>query len=218
MSRRAALGAPRCQLRLLLAVALTAGTGCPQLLDDEFRAPGATSAGRGGAGGSSDAAPAGGRAGSAGSTGAAGSAGAAAASRCTEPEIAGPGGRCYLWVSASSSWASARSQCRAHGAGWELMSIRSADDTAFLANLITAEAWAGADDGDGTEVWRWVDDATEFWEGGGAGNPIAEAYVNWNANEPNGSGHDCLRVLPSAFWTDLDCSETRTFICEGPAE
>ena len=203
------------------------------MLDDEFRLPAATAGVgpflAGGAAGSSNDPPTAGRAGSggapagtagsAGSGGAAGVAGAPGTSSCRAPEIAGPGGRCYLWVSASALWAAARSQCQAHGAGWDLMSIRNAEDTAFIANFLTAEAWAGGDDTDGTEVWRWVDDATEFWDGGGNGSAIDDAYTHWNPNEPNGGGgHDCLRVLPSAFWADLDCGEPRTFLCEGPAD
>jgi hypothetical protein len=122
-------------------------------------------------------------------------------------------------VTESASWALARSRCQARGAGWDLMSIRSAADSAFLAGWLTAEAWVGADDTDGREIWRWVDDGSEFWEGGGTGSALDSSYVNWNANEPNGGGgHDCMRILPSALWADLDCGDSRTSVCEGPAQ
>lgn len=219
--------------RFLLLTALGAGVGCPQLLDDDFRASTASPAGTAGSGlgGGADgsggtgagAAPAAGASGSAppvpagGSAGSAGAAGASGMPSCSEPAIDGPGGRCYLLVSASASWATARSQCRARGTGWDLMSIRSAEDSTFLANLLTTEVWVGADDTDGNEVWRWVDDGTEFWEGGGAGSVVGDAYLNWNPNEPNGGGgHDCMRVLPTAFWADLDCGDGRASVCAGP--
>jgi hypothetical protein len=248
---------------LLLSALTVAVSGCPQLLDEDFRiasgggsgaggssaagsgdgatggaaratagapsaggssgtgggAPTAGSAGAGGAAGSAGATGFGGASGSAGASGSGGSSGSAGATSCPEGALVGPGDRCYVLVSESTSWATARSGCRARGTGWDLMSIRSATDTAFLSNVLTAEAWVGADDSDGTEIWRWVDDGTEFWEGSGAGTAIGDAYVNWNTDEPNGGGgHDCLRVLPSAAWADLDCGDGRTSVCEGPQE
>jgi hypothetical protein len=237
MSSRAAGIAATHRYRLLLLAALALNAGCPQLLDDDFQShsvhsgSGAGAAGSPAAGGaqgtggaSAGESPAGGASGSAAgaSTGggdSAGSAGVSGDPTCSAPAALGPSGRCYLWESASATWALARSRCQARGAGWDLMSIRSAVDSAFLANWVTAEAWVGADDTEGSELWRWVDDGSEFWEGGSTGSVLNNLYVNWNANEPNGGGgHDCLRILPSALWADLDCGDSRTSVCEGPVD
>jgi hypothetical protein len=238
MSSTAAGSAATHRYRPLLLAALAVNAGCPQLLDDDFQthsmhagssagATGAPAAGgaQGTGGASAGASPVGGASGSAagafagGGAESAGSAGASGTPTCSAPAVAGPSGRCYLWGTESASWALARSRCQARGAGWDLMSIRSAADSAFLASWVTAEAWVGADDSDGSELWRWVDDGSEFWEGGGMGSVLNDLYVNWNANEPNGGGgHDCLRILPGALWADLDCGDSRTSVCEGPAE
>jgi hypothetical protein len=98
------------------------------------------------------------------------------------------------------------------------MSIGSAQESAFLATFLQTEAWVGAEDGD-IQTWRWVDDGTEFWEGDEQGSAIGSAFVNWSSDEPNGSGHDCLRVLPNAaLWADLDCDDGRPAVCEGPPQ
>lgn len=189
----------------------------------------ASSAGASGSAGSSPAVGAGGAgvAGAGGAGGAAGAGGDASApsrgggsggSACTAPESSGPNGRCYLLVSEVTSWGVARSRCRAHAAGWDLTSIRSAAESEFLASILTVEAWVGADDGNGTELWRWVDDGTEFWDGGASGSATGDAYLNWNPTEPNGGGGpECMRILPTAFWADLDCGTGRGSVCAGPA-
>ncbi len=224
----------------MLAVMGFLSAGCPQLLDDDFgpvgdvaavggddTPPGAGGAtggavGRGGAGGSASTAGASGSVGGAARTGvdasAPGSGGGSGGSACTAPEWSGPNGRCYLLVSEVASWDVARSRCRAHAAGWDLTSIRSAAESEFLASILTAEAWVGADDGNGTELWRWVDDGTEFWDGGASGSATGDAYLNWNPTEPNGGGGpECMRILPTASWADLDCGTGRGSVCAGPA-
>jgi hypothetical protein len=47
----------------------------------------------------------------------------------------------------------------------------------------------GAHDRDGTEFSRWADDGSPFWEGAGSVSAMGQAYLNWNASEPNGGGN-----------------------------
>ena len=65
-----------------------------------------------------------------------------------------------------------------------------------------------------------VTDGAEFWLGDGqSGNALNGAFVNWFTDEPNGEdSSDCLRVLASATWADLECEELRPSVCQGPPE
>jgi hypothetical protein len=145
---------------------------------------------------------------------------------CSTSESLGPNGNCYLAVAAPLAWADARSNCRAHGQGWDLAAIRSEATNNFLSELGMAEAWVGASDADEEGTWVWVSEGDAFWSGNGAtGRAVGGAYANWNSDEPNGAGgSDCARVVwtplaaPSPFptWADLECFELRGSLCEGP--
>jgi hypothetical protein len=67
-----------------------------------------------------------------------------------------------------------------------------------------------------------VDDDTVFWHGDGTGTGGGAAnglYADWNSDEPNGSDpSDCMRILPSAKWADLQCENTLGYICMGPQD
>lgn len=138
---------------------------------------------------------------------------------CGEDEIAGPNGHCYLLVVAPLTWDAARSNCQRRGVGWDLTSIRSAADSAFVMTLRTQETWIGGSDGSAEETWAWVDDGIEFWQGEGpGGRALNGAFVNWFEDEPNGSlTSDCMRMLDDSRWADFECSELRPSLCEGPA-
>jgi hypothetical protein len=119
----------------------------------------------------------------------------------------------------SSSWLEARSSCRGFGNGWDLATVLDGEDSAFLSRTLTTQAWVGADDTNGTGVWRWVRDGAEFWQGGSSGSTLNDAYVNWGSNEPNeGSMTDCLCILPSGLWDSVDCGSGFPAVCEGPAD
>jgi hypothetical protein len=99
-----------------------------------------------------------------------------------------------------------------------LATVRSAEDSAFLLTLLNGDAWLGGSDTATEGTWAWVTDGAEFWLGDGeTGNALNGAFVNWFTDEPNGEdSSDCLRVLASATWADLECSELRASVCEGP--
>jgi hypothetical protein len=149
------------------------------------------------------------------------------AALCASDELLGPEDRCYFFDATLASWATARAACQARGAGWDLARVRLAEQSAFLADALTFEAWIGATDAASEGQWLWVGDTGPFWIGNGAtGSANAGAYTNWNATEPNGAtATNCARALPrsiggptsNAPWADLDCATALGFVCEsGP--
>lgn len=139
---------------------------------------------------------------------------------CALDEQRGPNGNCYVLAATLLAWPDARAGCQARGSGWDLATVRSADDSAFLLTLFTGEAWLGGSDSTTEGTWAWVTDGAEFWLGDGAtGNALNGAFVNWFTDEPNGEdSSDCLRALATATWADLECTELRSSVCEGPSE
>jgi hypothetical protein len=148
-------------------------------------------------------------------------------SPCGAERSLGPNGNCFLVEARLLSWQDARDSCRAQGEGWDLASIRAASESAFAAELATAEAWVGATDTQTEGRWTWARDGAAFWSGDGTGNALDGAYANWNSNEPNGGAEsDCARVLPrtpmfpnrNAPWADVECSQLKAALCEGPLD
>ncbi len=144
----------------------------------------------------------------------------AGVSGCAVEERRGPNGNCYLSVLPALSWPAARANCQARAAGWDLATLRSDADSVFARALLSQrEAWVGATDQVDEGAWLWVTDSAAFWEGEGLlGGALNGAYINWFVDEPNGAdSSDCLRVLIDAAWADLECSELRSSLCEGPS-
>jgi hypothetical protein len=137
---------------------------------------------------------------------------------CGAEEKTGPNGRCYVLVATLLDWDAARANCQARGDGWNLTSIRSATDSTFLSSFLGEEAWVGGSDAVTEETWAWVDDGFQFWQGEGSeGEPLNGAFVNWFDDEPNGSASsDCMRLLVDSRWADLECTELRPSVCQGP--
>jgi len=146
---------------------------------------------------------------------------ASAALPCAAPQSLGPNGNCFASLANQLSWADARLACRALGSGWDLASIRSAAVNTFVASLLEGEAWIGAADQTREGTWRWVSDGSLFWRGlADAGSAVNDAYINWSGSEPNDNRNsDCARIVPeqNGVWADLECTELRAAVCEGPA-
>jgi hypothetical protein len=175
---------------------------------------GSSSDGSSSGGWSSGAAGAGGS-----SSGAAGAGGSSQPAHCAGGATLGPNGACYRVATTSARWVDARAACRNAGDGWDLASVLDQREAAFLSGMLMTEAWIGADDTNGTGVWRWVRDGAEFWQGGPAGSALNDAYVNWNADQPkDGSVRACLRISPSALWAAGDCGGGFPSVCEGPPD
>jgi lectin-like protein len=196
-------------------------SGCPQLLEDDFRledglgSGGSTSAGAGGGEMAS-----GGGGGSGGSVAHDASAGGSAARACSEGQL-GPGEQCYLVLPAAVTWQAARANCQAEGAGWDLAAVKSRADMDFILTLVGAELWIGASDAADEGTWLWVASGARFWSDAadsGTGSGSAGGYTNWNAGEPNNVDEaDCLRLLTTGKWADLPCDSERGALCAGPA-
>ncbi len=209
--------------------ALCFTTGCPELLEDEFSGGAAGSLGgsgaTGGSGGASGAgAGSGGCAGAGCGQGAAGgeepdsgtSSDARTPGACGSDGELGPNGDCYAAGTSDKTWSAARQSCQSRGAGWELATIRDAEENAFVLSITGFEAWIGATDDANEGSWSWVLDDAPFFEEDGA---VAGApYTNWNTDEPNDAdGSDCLRILTTGFWADWQCDSVKGYVCQKPA-
>jgi Lectin C-type domain len=142
---------------------------------------------------------------------------------CLAPALLGPEDRCFVLATQLQAWSDARSACQALGTGWDLATIRSAERNAWLIGLLgtVQDAWIGASDLDVEGVWRWVTDASAFWNGGPTGTSVGGAFTSWNGGatpEPNGAeASDCLRLRITTGWADFQCATTYASICEGPS-
>jgi hypothetical protein len=157
-------------------------------------------------------------------TGSNGSMDAGSSARCAPDATPGPNERCYALTTTMSSWQDARAGCQSRGAGWDLVTIHSAQRNAWLSALLgsVADAWVGASDLQTEGAWRWLGDGTPFWNGsGGMGSLVGNAYVNWSPGsnpEPNGGdASDCLRLRTGGSWADYQCNSPFASICEGPS-
>lgn len=140
---------------------------------------------------------------------------------CAVFALRGPNEHCYAPLTALQSWQDSRDACLALGAGWDLVSIRSEEENDFIFSLGVDELWIGASDQAESDAWLWVDDETPFWVGNQeTGQAVGTAYVNWNANEPNGGGGSgCARIVAAVAgtWADLECGSERAALCMGPS-
>ena len=148
----------------------------------------------------------------------------AGVARCVSGAALAPSQRCFTLVSEASTWQEARTRCQGVGTGWDLATIRDAEQNTWLAALLgtVTDAWVGASDLQSEGAWRWLDDSAAFWNGpGSTGSRVGNAYVNWNGGgptpEPNGGeASDCLRLRTGGGWADLQCATAFASICEGP--
>jgi methionine-rich copper-binding protein CopC len=138
---------------------------------------------------------------------------------CDIDQTLGPNGSCYALTTTALPHADARAACRALGSGWDLATVRSAEDHAFAQGLLSEDTWIGGSDSEAEGTWRWLLDTLEFWSGGTTGSEANGAYSAWGASEPSAaSGADCLRyVSPAFFWADAACTTELPSLCEGPA-
>jgi hypothetical protein len=67
--------------------------------------------------------------------------------------------------------------------------------------------WIGYNDQSQEGVWKWVD-----------GTP--KGYTRWAVGEPNngpGANEDCVELKSDAYWNDVNCGLSRSFVCEAEA-
>lgn len=106
-------------------------------------------------------------------------------------------------ASESITWTDARSAAQGMGSGWDLASIGSADEHAFVTSLLSTAApqrshyWLGATDLAQEGVWQWMD-ATP-WN-----------FTVWGAGEPNNAGaaeHYLAYDLRGTTWVFNDAPD-----------
>ena len=105
-----------------------------------------------------------------------------AGSAAAAPVQWGGNGHWYEYIPATSiTWSDADAAAGLLGAGWNLASITSAAEEAFIVSLITGtisqrtHVWIGGTDAANEGTWTWTD-----------GDPFS--YTNWFAGEPNNVG------------------------------
>jgi len=100
----------------------------------------------------------------------------------------------------SITWTGARAAAQALGSGWDLVSIGSAAEHAFVTSLLStalpqrSHFWLGAHDDEMEGTWTWVD-ATPF------------GFAVWGPGEPNnsfGTEHYLAYDLRGATWVFND--------------
>lgn len=112
----------------------------------------------------------------------------------------------YLFVMNLMTWSQARSYCIQ--SGYDLVTLSSPEEQAFLTGEENSRAsspfWIGYSD-KGTEgTFTWA-----------SGEPTV--YVNWRPGQPNNDNNqNCAEdnSQSTGQWNDIDCSQTRHFICE----
>lgn len=128
-----------------------------------------------------------------------------ASSPCGEGGVQGPDGTCYFYESSSRPWTSAQSACRNRGDGWDLATIESSAENAFLYDTfpLHSDTWIGLNDrsSEGTFVWS-------------SGSPLS--YTNWRSGDPDGD--DCAAMRDeNGQWRARWCSENRPSLCSAPS-
>jgi hypothetical protein len=111
--------------------------------------------------------------------------------------------------------AAAQSACAAKG--MTLVRIQSPDENDFLARLLAARVWIGANDLDAPGKWYWSsatsNSDTQFWSGNADGGREDNLYVNWASGAPGSAS--CASIAPvDGHWSDTDCGQMLGYICQ----
>jgi hypothetical protein len=140
-------------------------------------------------------------------------------------------GKSYMACMTSTSENKGAAECEAQG--MRLVWIDSAQQNAALLAEIErigigpgydqSAIFIGATDAEQEGHWHWIGGA-DFWLGGSAGMPLADAYVNWGAGRPNqGTNENCavmqLTLSPEGMpgeWNDAPCNQVHGALCETP--
>lgn len=116
---------------------------------------------------------------------------------CGPGEVAASdGSSCYFHSTTDRTWTQAQTARRGRGAGWDLATVSSSTENAFLHSMVVADTWLGYNRISGP--WQW--------SGGSSG------YVNFAAGEPNGGDRARYSSGSSSAWFDRACSESYDFI------
>lgn len=138
---------------------------------------------------------------------------------CSEIDISGAR---YAICENSLDHAAAEQDCAqraAHLAALESEEEDQAVSNAVFAQVNSSNVWLGGSRNDDL-VWSWVSGGV-FWRGGVDGAAEAEAFVLWQAGEPNntssqgGGPEACLALTAEgADWNDRRCDLALPYVCE----
>jgi hypothetical protein len=120
---------------------------------------------------------------------------------------------------ANADWNSARTNAQGLGPNWDLATITSPDEQAFINNLLglppsagIVQYWVGgfqpigADEPGGS--WQWINGEDLFWDDTGVlTGAIPGVYSNWGTGEPNNVGGQNHVALDNRYgwgWDDND--------------
>jgi hypothetical protein len=116
----------------------------------------------------------------------------------------------YHFCPSPMTWADARLACAELQA--ELVQIRDLAENVLVASGLTGAAWIGLERHTQQDLWLWSANRVPVWTGGSDGSPVAERYMNWDAEQPSTPG-TCGQMLASGAFQSRDCSERRPFVC-----
>ncbi|XP_021354593.1 macrophage mannose receptor 1-like isoform X2 [Mizuhopecten yessoensis] len=115
------------------------------------------------------------------------------------------------------NWQTAYQGCMKYGQGYDIASINTAQEQAFVNTLLkglTTNVWIGLNNNRHSHKFIWHDNSHV-------------SYTNWAVNEPNGHSEshnggtteDCVEIYTSIVkvgkWNDKRCSNTRPYLCQG---
>jgi hypothetical protein len=117
-------------------------------------------------------------------------------------------------VAAPATRAAAQSACQAKGL--TLARIDTLDDDRFLAKLLTAPLWLGANDLQTPGQWYWPSSTKDndklMWSGGPDGGMENGAFNDWARGAPG--ANSCATIRVDGQWVDTACGETHGYICQ----
>jgi len=124
--------------------------------------------------------------------------------------VAGNGHWYNVVLQADVPWDTARAAAQSLGAGWDLATVTSAGEQAFIAGLLQpcagaiCEYWLGGFQPEGSAEpagnWQWINSEGVFWDNG-----ATAMYSDWGALEPNNGGGEPYLAMDNRYswgWND----------------
>ncbi len=142
----------------------------------------------------------------------------APAASCTFARYPGQASSGYYFCTDSPDWNQARTSCQSRP-GMDLVRIDDQAENDFVTDHLADDAWIGASDAGTEDLWIWVADGDQFWQGEDNGYSVGGLYENWENNEPDDTfGQDCGIILTDGVWNDADCGDSYHYVCEVVAD
>jgi hypothetical protein len=132
------------------------------------------------------------------------------------PRVTGP--RCLAEDAGTGGGGTTRAaaETACQSTGLALARINTSDDDDFLASLLTAPLWIGANDLATPGQWYWPSSTSDsdklIWSGGADGSQENSSYVEWAAGAPGSSS--CASIRTDGRWVDTGCDEMHGYICQ----